>query len=144
MYLQWKLCSSVLYGVLWTLIIKWINFQYLDEIPTYTDGTEITEKKNCSVSQHLLQFLGDKIAKKNQEDPCESLVDINRKLITDDPENNIRIRSSPAVFYSFLFQLRHSNSNFSSVLDGKWRHSTDHKFENNSIVFLKLNFKRRH
>ena len=90
MYLQWKLCSSVLYGVLWTLIIKWINFQYLDEIPTYTDGTEITEKKNCSVSQHLLQFLGDKIAKKNQEDPGESLVDINRKLITDDPENNIR------------------------------------------------------
>ena len=90
MYLQWKLCSSVLYGVLWTLIIKWINFQYLDEIPTYTDGTEITEKKNCSVSQHLLQFLGDKIAKKNQEDPGESLVGINRKLITDDPENNIR------------------------------------------------------
>ena len=90
MYLQWKLCSSVLYGVLWTLIIKWINFQYLDEIPTYTDGTEITEKKNCSVSQHLLQFLGDKIAKKDQEDPGESLVDINRKLITDDPENYIR------------------------------------------------------
>ena len=57
--------------------------------PTYTDGTEITEK-NCSVSQHLLQFLGDKIAKKDQEDPGESLVDINRKLITDDPENNIR------------------------------------------------------
>ena len=90
MYLQWKLCSSVLYGVLWTLIIKWINFQYLDEIPTYTDGTEITEKKNCSVSQHLLQFLGDKIAKKNQEDTGESLVGINRKLITDDPENNFR------------------------------------------------------
>ena len=58
--------------------------------PTYTDGTEITEKKNCSVSQHLLQFLGDKIAKKDQEDTGESLVDINRKLITDDPENNIR------------------------------------------------------
>ena len=47
-------------------------------------------KKNCSVSQHLLQFLGDKIAKKDQEDPGESLVDVNRKLITDDPENNIR------------------------------------------------------
>ena len=57
--------------------------------PTYTDGTEITEK-NCSVSQHLLQFLGEKIAKKDQEDTSESLVDINRKLITDDPENNIR------------------------------------------------------
>ena len=57
--------------------------------PTYTDGTEITEK-NCSASQHLLQFLGDKIAKKDQEDTGESLVDINRKLITDDPENNIR------------------------------------------------------
>ena len=27
--------------------------------PTYTDGTEITEK-NSSVSQHLLHFLGDK------------------------------------------------------------------------------------
>ena len=87
MYLRWKLCSSVLYGVLWTLIIKWINFQYLDEIPTYADGTEITEKKNCSVSQHLLQFLGDKIAKKNQEDPCESLVDINRKLIIIKTDN---------------------------------------------------------
>ena len=57
--------------------------------PTYTDGTEITEK-NCSVSQHLLQFLGDKIAKKNQEDPGESSVDIDRKLIRDDPENYIR------------------------------------------------------
>ena len=34
--------------------------------------------------------LGDKIAKKDQEDTGESLVDINRKLITDDPENNIR------------------------------------------------------
>ena len=52
--------------------------------PTYTD------RKNCSVSQHLLQFLGDEIAKKDQVDPGESLVDINRKLITDDPENNIR------------------------------------------------------
>ena len=48
------------------------------------------QKKNCSVSQHRLQFLGDKIAKKNQEDPGESLVDVNRKLITDDPENSIR------------------------------------------------------
>ena len=48
------------------------------------------QKKNCNVSQHLLQFLGDKIAKKNQEDPGVSLMDINRKLITDDPENNIR------------------------------------------------------
>ena len=48
------------------------------------------QKKYCSVSQHLLQLLGDKIAKKNREDPGESLVDINRKLITDDPENNIR------------------------------------------------------
>ena len=88
MYLQWKLCLSVLYGVLWTLIIKWINFQLLDV--TFTDRTEITEKKLCSVSQHLLQFLGDKIAKKNQEDPGESSVDIDRKLITDDPENCIR------------------------------------------------------
>ena len=56
--------------------------------PTYTDGTE-NYRKNFSVSQHLLQFFGDKIAKKDQEDPGESLVDINRKLITDDPENNI-------------------------------------------------------
>ena len=31
LYLHWKLCSSVLYGVLWTLIIKWINFQLLDD-----------------------------------------------------------------------------------------------------------------
>ena len=88
MYLQWKLCLSVLYGVLWTLIIKWINFQLLDV--TFTDRTEITEKKLCSVSQHLLQFLGDKIAKKNREDPGKSSVDIDRKLITDDPENCIR------------------------------------------------------
>ena len=48
------------------------------------------QKKDCSVSQHLLQFLGDKIAQKNREDPGESLMVINRKLITDDPENNIR------------------------------------------------------
>ena len=58
--------------------------------PTYTDGTEIKEKKLQRKSTPRLQFLGDKIAKKNQEDPGESLVDINRKLITDDPENNIR------------------------------------------------------
>ena len=44
-------------------------------------------KKNCSVSQHLLQFLGDKIAKKDQEDPGESLVDINRKLIIIKTDN---------------------------------------------------------
>ena len=48
------------------------------------------QKKNCSVSQHLLQFLGDKIAKKNREDSGESLMNINRKLMTNDPENNIR------------------------------------------------------
>ena len=70
-----------------------LNFDYqlffCSMKPTYTDGTE-NYRKNCSVSQHLLQFLGDKIAKKNQEDTGESLVDINRKLITDDPENNIR------------------------------------------------------
>ena len=48
------------------------------------------QQKNFSVSQHFLHFLGDKIAKKNQEDPGESSVDINRKLITDDPENYIR------------------------------------------------------
>ena len=58
--------------------------------PTYTDGTEIKEKKLQRKSTPRLQFLGDKIAKKNQEDPGESLVDINRKLITDDPENNVR------------------------------------------------------
>ena len=45
-------------------------------------------KKNCGVSQHLLHFLGDKTAKKKQT-PANS-VDINIKLITDDPENNIR------------------------------------------------------
>ena len=45
-----------------------LNFDYqlifCSMKPTYTDGTEITEK-NGSVSQHLWQFLGDKIAKKN-------------------------------------------------------------------------------
>ena len=90
--------------------------------PTYTDGTEITEK-NSSVSQHLLHFLGDKIAKNNQEDPGESSVDINRKLITESIQKitfvtGFQIRSSPAVFHSFLFQLRHSDSNFSSILNG--------------------------
>ena len=88
MYLHWKLCVSVLYGVLWTLIIKWINFQLLDETDVYR--RDWNYRKNCSVSQHLLQFLGDKIAKKNQDDPGESSVDIDRKLISDDPENYIR------------------------------------------------------
>ena len=65
-----------------------INFQLLDETDIYQ--WDWNYRKNCSVSQHLLQFLSNKIAKKNQEDPGESLVDVNRKLITDDPENNIR------------------------------------------------------
>ena len=45
-----------------------LNFDYhlifCSMKPTYFDGTEITGKKNPSVSQHLLQFLGDKIGKK--------------------------------------------------------------------------------
>ena len=65
-----------------------INFQLLDKTDVYR--WDWNYRKNCSVSQHLLQFLSNKIAKKNQEDPGESLVDINSKLITDDPENNIR------------------------------------------------------
>ena len=65
-----------------------INFQLLDKTDVYR--WDWNYRKNCSVSQHLLQFLGDKIAKKDQEDPGESSVDIDRKLITDDPENNIR------------------------------------------------------
>ena len=128
MYLQWKLCSSVLYGVLWTLIIKWINFQYLDEIPTYTDGTEITEKKNCSVSQHLLQFLGDKIAKKDQEDTGESLVDINRKLITDDPENNIRNWFSDSYFACCILFLSLSIKalRFQFFISSWWKMAAQH------------------
>ena len=67
----------------------WLSINFLLHETDVYRRTEITEK-NCSVSQHLLQFLGDKIAKKNQEDTGESSVDINRKLITDDPENNFR------------------------------------------------------
>ena len=48
------------------------------------------QKKLQRKSTPFIQFLSNKIAKKNQEDPGESLVDVNRKLITDDPENNIR------------------------------------------------------
>ena len=60
----------------------------------HTDGTEISEKY-CSVRHKIRKKIALKntslrrqTAKKNQED--SSLVDINRKLITDDPENNIR------------------------------------------------------
>ena len=67
----------------------WLSINFLlDETDVYR--WDWNYRKNCSVSQHLLQFLSNKIAKKNQEDPGESLVDVNRKLITDDPENNIR------------------------------------------------------
>ena len=38
--------------------------------PTYTDGTEITETKLQRSRQHLLQYVGDKTAKKNQEYPA--------------------------------------------------------------------------
>ena len=70
-----------------------LNFDYqlifCSVKPTYTDGTEITEKKLQRKSTPFTVLRRQK-AKKNQEDPGESLVDINRKLITDDPENNIR------------------------------------------------------
>ena len=67
----------------------WLSINFLlDETDVYR--WDWNYRKNCSVSQHLSQFLSNKIAKKNQEDPGESLVDVNRKLITNDPENNIR------------------------------------------------------
>ena len=124
----------------------WLSINFLlDETDVYR--WHWNYRKKFQLKSTPFTLLGDKIAKNNQEDPGESSVNINRKLIKESIQKITfvtgfqPIGSSPAVFYPFLFQLRHSDSNFSSILNGKWPHTTDHKFENNSVAYLKLNFK---
>ena len=101
----------------------WLSINFLlDETDVYR--WHWNYRKKFQLKSTPFTLLGDKIAKNNQEDPGESSVNINRKLITESIQKITfvtgfqPIRSSPAVFYSFLFQLRHSDSNFSSILNG--------------------------